>query len=92
MEPFVAQMVDLLKSGGWMGAVVFGIYLLYKTTITSLVAVVIYKAVKLLVESFSSKSFEARVAAEMGTKAPLTPLEDSMVMKAVRENCKLMRK
>lgn len=89
MDIFLEQMVELLKSGGWVGATIFGIYLLYKTAMTSLVAVTIYKAIKLIVQAFSNKTFEARVAAELGTKAPLTPLEDSKVMKAIRENCKL---
>lgn len=79
------EILQLLQSGGWMAIALLAAYLIYKTTMVGIITLAIYKAVKLLVQAFSSRSLEARIAAEMGVKTPLTPGEEAYVLKAVRK-------
>lgn len=87
-EGFMALM-DMLKSGGWIAFAGFAAYMVYKLSMVSVIATAIYKSLRLLIVSFSSKALENRIASELGTKAPLTAGEEAFVLRAVRDAAKV---
>ena len=84
MEELMTFAKEFLSTGGWIGAYVFTVYLVYKTLTVSIVAWGILKGINLVVTAFTSRTLEQRIAAELGTKAPLTAGEEAAVLKAVR--------
>jgi hypothetical protein len=84
MDELLVELFDFLKSGGWFAVVAFVGYLTYRVSMVGIVTLGVYKAIRLIVKRYESRNLEERIAAEMGTKTPLTAHEESKVLEAVR--------
>lgn len=84
MNEFGKDVVALLQNGGWQAIVGLFIWLAYKTSITGLIVLGIYKGVSRLLSVIESGTLARRCASELGTHTPLTPDEEHTIILAVR--------
>ena len=86
MDEFFKEFVTLLANGGWLTVAALFMYLSYKTSIVGMIALAIYKALKLVLTRHAT--FEQRVARALETTVPLTVGEEGLVLELIRANKK----
>ncbi len=85
MNDFAKDFLLLLQNGGWQAIVGITLWLAYKTSITGLIVLGVYKGISRIVSVVESASLAKRCASELGTHCPLSAEEEHTIIMAVRK-------
>lgn len=85
MQEFTTEFFKLLANGGWQAVTGLAIYLVYKTSMTGLIAYGAYKGFCRFMIGIESFSLARKCAVAMKTETPLTAWEEAYILEAIIE-------
>lgn len=80
----IQEVVKLISETGMAGVAVFAFWLIYKTSMVSIICFALYKSICKIVDYYTGNVFIEQCASELGFKTPLSAQEEKHILDILR--------